>query len=89
MGVLLPYSRAHESEADLLGLDLMARAGFDPAQAIVLWENMRRNSGGRASEFLSTHPSHSERTEAIEERLSRAEGIYHRAVSRGRRPHCS
>ena len=89
MGVLLPYSRSHESEADLVGLDLMARAGFDPSQAIFLWENMRRNSGGSASEFLSTHPSQSQRTRDLEERLPQAEGIYRRAVSRGRRPHCS
>ena len=89
MGVLLPYSRVHESEADLLGLDLMARAGFDPAASVTLWENMSRNSGGGPSGFLSTHPSNSQRTQALEERLPHAESIYRRAVSRGHQPHCS
>ncbi len=58
VGVLLPYSRANESEADHIGLLLMAKAGYDPRESVALWQRMRRTSGesGRGPEFLSTHP---------------------------------
>lgn len=61
-GVLLPYGRAQESESDIIGLELMAKAGFDPYQSISLWKNMAKASGGnQPPELLSTHPSHSTR----------------------------
>lgn len=61
-GVILPYGRSQESEADVLGLALMAKAGFDPAQSIELWKNMAKASGGKQPpELLSTHPSHNTR----------------------------
>ncbi|MGB5562957.1 MAG: M48 family metallopeptidase, partial [Sedimenticolaceae bacterium] len=60
-GVLLPYNRIQESEADLLGLDLMAKAGFDPRESTKLWINMGRSGGGQPPQFLSTHPSHANR----------------------------
>jgi predicted Zn-dependent protease len=57
VGVQLPFGRTHESEADLIGLDLMAIAGFDPQQSINLWQNMAKASGdNRQPELLSTHP---------------------------------
>ncbi|MGL5040079.1 MAG: M48 family metallopeptidase, partial [Aeromonas sp.] len=62
VGVMLPYGRTQESEADRLGLELMARAGFNPAQAIPLWQNMSAAaSGNTPPQLLSTHPSNSSR----------------------------
>lgn len=61
-GVLLPYGRTQESEADIVGLEIMANAGFDPYQSIELWKNMAIASGGsQPPELLSTHPSHNTR----------------------------
>jgi predicted Zn-dependent protease len=61
-GVILPYGRTQESEADIVGLELMAKSGFDPYQSIELWKNMSKASGGaQPPELLSTHPSHSTR----------------------------
>ena len=59
VGILLPYSRANESEADHIGLLLMAKAGYDPRESVALWQRMRQTSGesGRGPEFLSTHPN--------------------------------
>nr|WP_314835744.1 M48 family metallopeptidase [uncultured Flavobacterium sp.] len=58
VGVMLPFSRSHESEADKIGLTLMAIAGYNPDQAIVFWQRMAAQSAGQAQpEFLSTHPS--------------------------------
>ena len=88
IGVLLPYARAHEREADLMGLDLTARAGFDPSQAIVLWENMGEISTARTSDFLSTHPGEKQRMEELRARLPKAMAIYRNAQARGRSPHC-
>jgi Zn-dependent protease with chaperone function len=60
-GLRLPFSRLHEAEADRLGMIFMAKAGYDPAAAIALWERMERAGGSRGVEFFSTHPSPSTR----------------------------
>ncbi len=62
VGGMLPFSRSHETEADRIGLQIMAIAGYDPYQAAELWKRMKANSGGEAPpEFMSTHPSNDTR----------------------------
>ena len=87
-GILLPYSRVHESEADLLGLNLMATAGFDPRASITLWQNMERAGGSDPPEFLSTHPSHSTRINDLQNAMNNALPLYQQAQVSGRRPNC-
>ena len=88
VGVILPFSRAQESEADVLGLDLMARAGFDPSQGPVLWENMAK-IGGQPPELLSTHPSSASRIAALRQRVTISLPLYEKARTSGKRPLCS
>lgn len=77
VGVILPFSRAHESEADSIGLNLMAAAGFDPAQSVELWRNMAKASGGNApAEFLSTHPGHETRISDLQDQLDAIQDRY-------------
>lgn len=88
-GVLLPYSRAHESEADQIGVDLMAKAGFDPAQSVALWENMQAASGQQPPEWMSTHPSNQTRIDALEALVPAAEAERAKARAAGRVPRCT
>ncbi|MGD2137222.1 MAG: M48 family metallopeptidase [Gammaproteobacteria bacterium] len=87
-GILMPYSRAQESEADRLGLQLMARAGFNPAESINLWKNMSAAGGGQPPEFLSTHPSHSSRIRDLNASLPAAQQLQRAARQQGKRPAC-
>ncbi len=87
-GVLLPYSRLQESEADIVGLDIMARAGFDPRESVNLWINMGRGGNGQPPEFLSTHPSHSTRISDLEKRMAKAVQLQAQALQQGKRPAC-
>ena len=77
VGVLLPYSRLHESEADHLGLIFMAMAGYDPNVAVGFWERMAKMKGGAAPpEFLSTHPSDKTRIKKIKALIPEAMQYY-------------
>ena len=79
VGVMLPYSRLHESEADHIGLVLMAMAGYDPRAAIPFWERMGQDGGKRPPEFLSTHPAPKTRVEDIRKHLPEALSYYEKA----------
>lgn len=80
VGILLPYSRSHESEADYIGLLLAAEAGYDPREAVQVWERMRRASEGRQpQEFLSTHPGHETRIKRLTEHMPEALALYEQA----------
>jgi predicted Zn-dependent protease len=77
VGVMLPFSRLHESEADRLGLIFMAMAGYDPNKAVDFWQRMAEMKNGQAPpEFLSTHPSDDTRIRQIRERLPEAMKYY-------------
>jgi predicted Zn-dependent protease len=88
VGVLLPFNRAQESEADLIGLDLMADAGFDPRESVKLWENMAKAGGARPPEFLSTHPSGPTRISGLNARMNQAMHRFNQARVAGRVPDC-
>jgi predicted Zn-dependent protease len=88
-GVLMPFSRTQESEADLIGEDLMAKAGFDPEQSIALWQKMERASQGQQpAEFMSTHPAHATRIQELEQHMPKALSLFRQAQAAGRQPHC-
>lgn len=74
-GVLMPYGRTHESEADIVGQDLMAKSGFKPSASIKLWQNMAKNAKSAPPEFLSTHPSNTTRIKNLSKHLSESEKL--------------
>jgi predicted Zn-dependent protease len=88
-GLLLPYSRTHEREADRIGRDLMAQAGFDPRARIQLWRNLAAAGGGQPPAFLSTHPSHNNRMEELAEGMQAAAELYRQARAEGCQPRCA
>ena len=76
VGVMLPYSRAHETEADKLGLIFMAMAGYDPNNAIGFWQRMQNLGGNQPPEFLSTHPGANRRINDIKAYMPEAMKYY-------------
>lgn len=85
VGVLLPYSRTQELEADRIGMLYMARAGFDPREAIAFWQRFKAYNdkrGGKGTEFLSTHPLDTSRIAQLQKDLPRAIQEYERARAR-------
>ncbi len=88
LGLFLPFNRTQESEADSIGILLMARAGFDPEQSIALWENMSADGGPRPPEFLSTHPSPDSRMADLRSMMDQAQALRVEAQARGMNPDC-
>lgn len=83
VGVQLPFSRSHESEADLIGLVLMAQSGFDPRESVSLWKNMAAASNGNTPpELLSTHPLPSTRIDNLQKNMPQALNDYNQAKQR-------
>ena len=79
-GVLMPFSREHESEADHIGLTYMARAGYDPQESVRFWKRMEQSATRQPPEFLSTHPSHGTRIQQLEAWMPQALEEYNRAA---------
>lgn len=81
VGVMLPYSRKHEFEADQLGQTLMAKAGYDPAEAARFWKRMLdlKKGGGHSFAFLSTHPPDDQRIRRLEQQTGHARSLYESA----------
>lgn len=88
VGILLPYSRKHESEADELGQILMAKAGFDPRASVTLWKRMAEAGGDQPPEFMSTHPAHETRIKRLSRNMDDALAIYREARRTGQSPRC-
>lgn len=84
LGVVLPFSRTQESEADAIGLKYMARAGYDPRQSIPLWQNFAKYGGDRPPEFLSTHPSPGSRIQNLQRMMPAAMAEYNKSPYKNR-----
>lgn len=88
LGLLLPFSRTQETESDEIGQRLMAQAGFDPAQAVNLWQNMMEAAGDRQPEWMSTHPDPQNRIASLRQRAPTLQPTFHAARQAGRTPRC-
>lgn len=88
LGILNPFSRMQESEADLVGLDYMAMAGFDPRESVELWQNMNTTNKTNIPEFMSTHPSGETRIEDLVSAMPRALALYNKGREEGKDPQC-
>jgi predicted Zn-dependent protease len=89
LGLTLPYGRKQESEADIVGLGYMARAGFDPRASVQLWKNMDKSGDAAPPEFLSTHPSSTTRISDLIANLPDALDEFNNAGAEGKHPSCS
>ena len=89
LGLSNPFSRKQESEADIIGLEYMARAGFDPRESVELWKNMNAKSETKIPEFMSTHPSGDTRIESLIDEYPTALALYNEAKAAGREPNCT
>jgi predicted Zn-dependent protease len=88
LGVLLPFSRTQESEADTLGQRYMAKAGFDPRAAVTLWQKMDAQGGSKPPAFLSTHPSPGGRAQTLGRQAQQLLPVYQQARASGHAPNC-
>ncbi len=81
-GVMLPYSRLHENEADLIGLYLMAKAGYDPQAAVDFWKKFNTGNSSKLDELLSTHPCDATRIANLSEHLPEAQELYAQSTAK-------
>jgi len=88
VGILLPFSRTQESEADTLGQRYMAQAGFDPRAAVALWQKMDAQGGSKPPAFLSTHPASGNRAQALGRQGQQLMPVYEQARRSGHAPNC-
>ena len=88
LGMELPMGRGQESEADVIGLEYMAKAGFDPREAVNLWQNMASVGGKKPPEHLSTHPTSETRIENLISQWQKTLPIYNQARADGKIPNC-
>jgi predicted Zn-dependent protease len=84
-GIILPYSRTHESEADEMGIYFMAKAGFKPQESVKLWQNMSADNESQPPEFASTHPSHDTRISKLNQAMGQAQRLYEQTNNK---PNC-
>lgn len=89
LGIMLPFSRSQESEADVIGLEYMAKAGFDPRASVPLWQNMGQEAEQAPAEFLSTHPSSETRIDQLVGQFGKTLKLYNEAKQAGKNPSCS
>ncbi len=87
-GISLPFSRRHESEADVIGLQLMAQAGFDPRESVTLWENMQAASSGGAPCLDVDAPKPGQRIQGLQANMEPAMASFEEARQSGRTPNC-
>jgi predicted Zn-dependent protease len=85
-GVLMPFSRKDESEADAIGLHYMARAGYDPQESIRFWQRMENVGGQQPPEFLSSHPSHGTRIQQLQAEMPKALEEYNKSSAADAQP---
>jgi len=89
LGISLPHTRGQESEADVIGLEYMAKAGFDPRESVTLWQRMDATTDKKPAEFVSTHPSSESRIEALVSQWPKTLPLYNEAIEEGRVPTCT
>jgi predicted Zn-dependent protease len=88
-GVILPFSRKHETEADVIGLEIMSKAGFNPQESVSLWQGMKAASGGgKPPEIVSTHPSDDRRIKDLQDKMPQALINFNSARQAGKKPNC-
>jgi len=89
LGLMNAFSRKQETEADVIGLEYMAKAGFDPRESVELWKNMNAAGQTKIPEFMSTHPSGDTRIESLIDEYPKALALYNEAHAAGRIPDCT